>query len=69
MVFVGGGNANRFGQERSLVVVPDDTSASRERGAQVAQALGLPADAVRLASQGQSVADVVVVLGKDFSAS
>jgi hypothetical protein len=69
MVFIGGGNANRFGQERSVVIVPDDTSASRERGAQVARALGLSTEAVRLASQGQSVADVVVVLGQDFSAS
>lgn len=69
MVFVGGGNARLFGQARSAIVIPDDTSAARKRGAQVAAALGLPSDAVRLASQGQSVADVVVVLGKDFSAS
>ena len=69
MVFVSGGNATKFGRERSAVVIQDSSPASRERGRAVAQALGLPDSAVRLSDRGQSVADVVVVLGKDFTAS
>jgi hypothetical protein len=69
LVYVSGGNATEFGRERSAVVIPDATGPSRSLGIDVARALGLPDDAVRLADRGQSVADVVVVLGNDFSTS
>ena len=67
-VFVNGGNAAKFGRATTTVVVPDETSASLRRGAEVAQSLGLPTSAVQVSGQGQSVADLVVILGKDFSA-
>jgi len=67
-VFVNGGNAAKFGRATTAVVVPDDTSASLRRGADVAKTLGLPASAVQVSGQGQSVADLVVILGKDFGA-
>lgn len=65
--YVGGGNAAELGQRRTLVVVPDSSRANRALGARVAAVLGVPADAVRVASQQQSVADVMVVLGADFT--
>jgi hypothetical protein len=64
--YVGGGNAPQLGAPRTLVVVPDATRASRAVGARVAEALGVPADAVRVAGQRQSIARVLVVLGADF---
>jgi hypothetical protein len=69
LVYVGGGNASAFGRATSAVVIPDATGDSRRIGLEVARALGLPDSAVRLADRGQSVADVVVVLGADFSAA
>lgn len=68
LTFEHGGNANRFGYERTVVVVPDDSAESRARGRLVTQALGVPDDAVVTGSQGAGVADVVVVLGADFRA-
>ena len=67
LAFVNGGNASSFDHDRSVVVISDDTTKSRAQGAAVAAALGLPASAVEVSDRGQSVADVVVVLGKDFS--
>ena len=64
--FVNGGNAPEFGEPKSVVAIPDGTQASVERGAAVAAALGLPAEAVGVSGQGQSVAEVIVVLGRDF---
>ena len=64
--FVNGGNAPEFGAPKSVVAIPDGTQASVERGAAVAAALGLPAEAVGVSGQGQSVAEVIVVLGRDF---
>ena len=64
--FVNGGNAPDFDNPTSRVVIPDATQASQERGRQVAAALGLPATSVELTTQGQTVADVIVVLGRDF---
>jgi hypothetical protein len=65
--FVAGGNASSFGRAATVVVIPDADPASRQQGRAVAAALGLPADAVRVAERGQSVADVVVILGRDFA--
>lgn len=66
MVYVNGGNAEQFGQGRTTVIVPDASTSSQQLGAEVAEALGVPAGAVRVAEDGQNVADAVVVLGEDF---
>ena len=42
------------------------TDASLQWGADIAKALGVPASDVRVATEGQSIADVIVVLGTDF---
>jgi hypothetical protein len=49
------------------VLVPDGTAKSLERGKKVAAALGLPESSVRPEDRGQSVADVIVILGSDFT--
>ena len=64
--FVNGGNAPQFNQATSSVLIPDSTPESLERGTDVATALGLPAESVERSGQGQTVADVIVVLGRDF---
>ncbi len=66
MVYVNGGNAARFGQEETLVIIPDETQAAIAVGEEVAEALEVPATAVQVAEEGQNVADVVVVLGEDY---
>jgi hypothetical protein len=62
--YVNGGNATGFGYAKSVVLV---TPESTEAGAQVASALGLPATAIQQTPQGQTLADVVVVLGADYA--
>lgn len=64
--FVNGGNAATFDIAESAVFISDGTAASVRRGEQVAAALGLPPSAVTASDRGQTVADVIVVLGKDF---
>lgn len=64
--YVSGGNAAQLGHQQTLVLVADGTKASRDLGARVAAALGVGADAVRITSSQQSLADVVVILGADF---
>jgi LytR cell envelope-related transcriptional attenuator len=64
--FLNGGNASGFNDAKSSVSIPDSSKVSVERGAAVAQALGLPDDAITVLGQGQTVADVLVVLGSDF---
>ena len=68
MVYVNGGNADQFGQAETLVIVRNTSPAARAQGEAVATAIGVPASAVRVAESGQNVADVVVVLGADFTA-
>jgi hypothetical protein len=65
--FVNGGNASSFGQAKTNVILPDTTPESLAWGADIVKALGLPDTAVRVAEDGQSVADVIVVLGEDFT--
>ena len=67
MVFINGGNAESFGHEQTQVIISDDTAQARALGEQVAGALGVPKTAVAVADEGQNVADVVVVLGSDFT--
>ncbi len=64
--FVNGGNAATLGQATTAIVVPDTTPDSLTWGADIAAALKVPATAVQVATTGQSVADVIVVLGADF---
>jgi len=64
--FVNGGNAADFGFDESAVIIPDGTEASVRRGQRVAVSLGLPESAVTTSDRGQTVADVIVILGKDF---
>lgn len=64
--FVNGGNAAEFTGDPSAVIVPDGTEASVRRGQRVAAALGLPESAVATSDRGQTVADVIVILGADF---
>jgi len=64
--FVNGGNAAEFGVQQSAVFIPDGTAASVRRGERVSASLGLPNDAVTTNNRGQTVADVIVILGGDF---
>jgi hypothetical protein len=64
--FVNGGNAPQFGVAKTIVYIADSTDASQQSGAKVAAALRVPAASVTGTSQGQTVADVIVILGRDF---
>ena len=64
--FFNGGNAQSFGREQTLILIPDATAASRSLGEDVASTLGVPASAVQVSDQGSSFADVIVILGADF---
>jgi Holliday junction resolvasome RuvABC endonuclease subunit len=64
--YVNGGNAGAFGQAATVIVVPDSTPESLAWGSEIATALGVPGTSVQVATSGQSVADVIVVLGADF---
>jgi hypothetical protein len=65
--FVNGGNAADFGFEQSAVIIPDGTEQNIRRGQRVAASLGLPDSAVTTSDRGQTVADVIVILGRDFT--
>jgi hypothetical protein len=65
--FENGGNANRFGFAETVVIVPDESEVSRRRGQLVTRALGVPDTAVVVGDQAAGVADVLVVLGADFT--
>lgn len=65
--FVNGGNASSFGQTTTNVILPDTTPQSLAWGADIVKALGLPDSAVKVTEDGQSIADVIVVLGEDFT--
>ena len=62
----GSGNANSFNFPKSKVLVFDHTVASAQLGDAVARSLGLPAADVAVSTNGGNVADVVVILGKDY---
>jgi len=65
--FINGGNAASFDNEESAVIIPDGTEKSVSRGERVAKSLGLPTTSVVPSDRGQTVADVIVILGKDFA--
>jgi hypothetical protein len=64
--FAGSGNATEFGHETSKVLVFDRSLASARLGNEVARTLRLPVKDVAVSTEGQNVADVVVILGKDY---
>jgi len=64
--FAGSGNAPSFGYKTSKVLVFDRSIPTAEVGNNVARALGLPLDDVAVSASGLNVADVVVILGRDF---
>ena len=63
---VGTRNKQPFDTAESVVVVYDSTDASIAKARRVAELLGLPPEAVRIGTQAQSVADVIVVIGRDY---
>ena len=65
--YVNGGNAASFGHTTTSIVVPDSGEISRKWGTDIAAALKVPTSDVVVDSSGQSVADVIVVLGSDFT--
>jgi hypothetical protein len=64
--FVNGGNASSFGVKSSVVLIKNGTDTSQRQGDEVATSLGLPANSVEISTRGQTVADVIVILGRDF---
>ncbi len=64
--YVNGGNAGQFGLASTAIEVPDSSAASLKWGSDIATALKVPQTAVQVATTGQNVADVIVVLGADF---
>ena len=67
-VYVGSRNADAFNQCCTQVLVKDATAAGGALGARVAQALGVPVSSVKSSDQIGTIADVVVIVGKDFHA-
>jgi len=64
---VGTRNKQPFDKSKpSVVVVFDSTDPSLAKARRVAVLLGLPESAVRIGTQRQSVADVIVVIGADY---
>ena len=66
--YVGSRNAEQFNQCCTQVLVKEATTEAADLGARVAKALGVPASSVRYSNQIGTIADVVVVVGKDFKA-
>jgi hypothetical protein len=64
--FAGSGNADNFNHQTSDVLIFDHSVATAELGDSVARALNLPLADVQVSDSGQNVADVIVILGKDY---
>ncbi len=64
--FVNGGNAASFGHATTQIVVPDSGAESMGWGYDIAKALQVSPSDVLVDESGQSVADVIVILGADF---
>jgi hypothetical protein len=65
-VFVGSRNAPQFGVATTQVLVPEATAEAQALGERVAKAIGVPASSVVTQDFG-TVADVVVLVGEDFT--
>jgi hypothetical protein len=66
--YLAGGNLPGFGQDQSVVLLRDASPTNRERGTAVAKALGLEQSSLRISESAPTIADVVVILGKDYRA-
>lgn len=64
--FAGSGNAPNFNYPTSQIIVFSDSVAAARVGNDIARLLKLPDGDVVASSQGQNVADVVVILGRDY---
>jgi hypothetical protein len=64
--FVGSRNQTPFGRAKSVVVVFDSEPATLRRARALTTALGLGSAAIEVSAQGQSIADLMVVVGRDF---
>lgn len=67
-VFVGSRNAPTLDHEKTVILVGDASTAGAALGARVARALGVPVSAVESSDQMGNVADVIVIVGRDFKA-
>ena len=65
-MFVGSRNAPRFGYETTQVLVPYATPEAQALGERVREALGVPGAQIGTQELG-TVADVVVLVGRDFA--
>lgn len=65
--FVAGGNADGFGRRSTVILIASDSRTDRDRGERVARALGVRPAQIQVNPLGSAMADVVVVLGKDFA--
>jgi hypothetical protein len=66
--FVGSRNQTPFGQEKTVVVVFDRDAATQARARALARSLRLPRAEIQISTRGQSIADLMVVVGGDFAA-
>ncbi|MCW2544024.1 MAG: cell envelope-related transcriptional attenuator [Frankiales bacterium] len=65
-VYVGSRNAPTLDYVKTQVLVKDATAEGAALGARVAKALGVPTSSVSSSDQIGTVADVVVIVGRDF---
>jgi hypothetical protein len=63
------GNADNFNYKTTQVLIFDSSDRSVSEGEAVAAALGLSADTVEVSDVEQSVADVIVTIGADYTPS
>jgi len=66
-VFVGSRNAPRFDYQLTEVLIKEATPDAVALGAKVASALGVPESSVMTSNQIGTIADVVVIVGRDFT--
>jgi hypothetical protein len=64
--FVGSRNQTPFGREKTVVVVFESDQATQTRARELAAAMGLGSAPIEVSPQGQSLADLMVVVGRDF---
>jgi LytR cell envelope-related transcriptional attenuator/LytR_cpsA_psr family len=65
--FITGGNASDLSPtDPSVVLIEDGSAKAQARGTRVAKSLGLPTSSIQINPRGQTVADVIVILGVDF---
>ena len=60
------GNQKASDSDETVILITEDSPEQRALGEKVAAALGVGVSALRVSGEGQSIADVVVVLGTDY---